>query len=167
MDGTTLVGVIVALVLQTLLGALAIWIVSKLNVGLSVNGFGGAILAAIVIAVLTTMISFLLASVLVTTGMALGLWSGIVGLIVAVVVLLLSDKILPSLKVNGFVGAVAAAVTIAANLGLWIGTMKLTGGLAELTVTTVVIIVGLIHLFREFPVPAAVSVAKGTASRVG
>jgi putative membrane protein len=112
MDGVTIVGVIVALVLQTLLGALAIWIVSKLNVGLSVNGFGGAILAAIVIAVLTTMISFLLASVLVTTGISLGIWSGIVGLIVAVVVLLLSDKILPSLKVSGFVGAVAAAVTI-------------------------------------------------------
>lgn len=46
MDGATLVGVVVALVLQTLLGALAIWIVGKLNVGLTVSGFGGAILVA-------------------------------------------------------------------------------------------------------------------------
>lgn len=112
MDGTTLVGVVVALVLQTLLGALAIWIVSKLNVGLTVSGFGGAILAAIVIAVVTVLVNFLLASVLVTTGISLGIWSGIVGLIIAAIVLLLSDKILPSLKVNGFVGALAAAVTI-------------------------------------------------------
>lgn len=112
MDAATITGVIVALVLQTLLGALAIWIVSKLNIGLAVDGFGGAILAAIVIAVFTTLFNFLLSSVLVTTGISLGIWSGIVGLIIAVVVLMLSDKILPSLKVNGFVGAVAAAVTI-------------------------------------------------------
>lgn len=112
MDAATITGVIVALVLQTLLGALAIWIVSKLNIGLAVDGFGGAILTAIVIAVFTTLFNFLLSSVLVTTGISLGIWSGIVGLIIAVVVLMLSDKILPSLKVNGFVGAVAAAVTI-------------------------------------------------------
>ncbi|HMQ29968.1 MAG TPA: phage holin family protein [Chloroflexaceae bacterium] len=112
MDGTTLVGTIVALVLQTLLGALAIWIVGKLNLGLSVSGFGGAILAAIVIAVVTTLVNLLLASMLVSTGISLGIWSGIVGLIIAVVVLLLSDRILPSLKVDGFVGAVAAAVSI-------------------------------------------------------
>ncbi|MFQ3664292.1 MAG: phage holin family protein [Chloroflexaceae bacterium] len=95
-----------------MLGALAIWIVSKINVGLTVAGFGGAIVAAIIIVVLTTIINFLLGSVFVATGISPGVWSGIVGLAIAVVVLLLSDRILPSLKVNGFVGAVAGAVMI-------------------------------------------------------
>ncbi|MGB9634445.1 MAG: phage holin family protein [Chloroflexaceae bacterium] len=108
----TLIGVIVALVLQTLLGALAIWIVSKLNVGLTVAGFGGAIVAAIVIAVLTVIINFLLGSVFVATGISPGIWAGIVGLIVAAVVLLLADRIVPGMKVNGIVGAVAGAVMI-------------------------------------------------------
>lgn len=61
----------------------------------------------------------------------------------------------------------AAAGTIAANFGLWIGSVKATGGLTELTVTTVVIIVGLIHLFREFPIPAAAPVAKRATGRAG
>ncbi len=112
MDMATLIGVIVALVLQTLLGALAIWIVSKLNVGLTVAGFGGAIVAAIVIAVLTVIINFLLGSVFVATGISPRIWAGIVGLIVAAVVLLLADRIVPGMKVNGIVGAVAGAVMI-------------------------------------------------------
>lgn len=112
MDMVTLIGVAVALVLQTLVGALVIWIVSKLNVGLTVAGFGGAIVAAIVIAVLTTIINFLLGGVFIATGINPSIWSGIVGLIIAVIVLLLSDRIVPGLKVNGFVGAVAGAVMI-------------------------------------------------------
>lgn len=114
MDMATLVGVVVALVLQTLLGALVIWIVGRLNLGLSVSGFGGAILAAIVIAVVTTLVNLLLGLLLVATGIPLGtgLLGALVALIVAAVVLLISDKILPSLRVDGFLGAMMAAIAI-------------------------------------------------------
>ncbi len=106
----TLIGTIVALVIGIALNALVIWIVSKLNLGLRVSGFGGAILAAVVI----SLVNFVLALLLTAAGISVG--GGILGplvtLIVAAVVLLISDKILPSLKVSGFWGAILAAIAM-------------------------------------------------------
>ena len=106
----TLIGTIVALVIGIVLNALVIWIVSKLNLGLRVSGFGGAVLAAVVI----SLVNFLLALLLTAAGISMG--GGILGplvtLIVAAVVLLISDKILPNLKVSGFSGAILAAIAM-------------------------------------------------------
>lgn len=106
----TLIGTIVALVIGIVLNALVIWIVSKLNLGLRVSGFGGAILAAVVI----SLVNFVLALLLTAAGISVG--GGILGplvtLLVAAVVLLISDKILPSLKVSGFWGAILAAIAM-------------------------------------------------------
>jgi len=106
----TLIGTVVALVIGIVLNALVIWIVSKLNLGLRVSGFGGAILAAVVI----SLVNFVLALLLTASGLSVG--GGILGplvtLIVAAVVLLISDKILPSLKVSGFWGAILAAIAM-------------------------------------------------------
>lgn len=106
----TLIGTIVALVIGIVLNALVIWIVSKLNLGLRVSGFGGAVLAAVVI----SLVNFVLALLLTAAGISVG--GGILGplvtLIVAAVVLLISDKILPSLKVSGFWGAILAAIAM-------------------------------------------------------
>lgn len=106
----TLIGTIVALVIGIVLNALVIWIVSKLNLGLRVSGFGGAILAAVVI----SLVNFVLALLLTAAGLSVG--GGILGplvtLLVAAVVLLISDKILPSLKVSGFWGAILAAIAM-------------------------------------------------------
>ena len=44
-------GVIFSFVISLLVAALVIWIVSKFNLGLSVSGYGAAIIAALVIAV--------------------------------------------------------------------------------------------------------------------
>ena len=44
-----ILGVLVSIVFGVIISALVIWIVSKLNLGLSVAGFGPAIIAAIVI----------------------------------------------------------------------------------------------------------------------
>ena len=98
----TLIGTIVALVIGIVLNALVIWIVSKLNLGLRVSGFGGAILAAVVI----SLVNFVLALLLTAAGLSVG--GGILGplvtLIVAAVVLLISDKI--------FWGAILAAIAM-------------------------------------------------------
>ncbi len=93
------------------LNALIIWIVGKLNLGLRVSGFGGAILAAIIIAVVSWVIAWLLGLLGITIGG--GLLGAIVSLIIAAVVLLISDRILPGLEVKGFSGAIIAAIAIA------------------------------------------------------
>jgi hypothetical protein len=60
-----------------------------------------------------------------------------------------------------------AAGVIAANLGAWIAILKQAGGWSELIVTAVVVVVGLIHLFRTFPVSKAAPVARGVTRRAG
>ena len=104
-------GVILNAIVAILVAAVVILIVSKLNLGLSVTGFGAAIIAAIVIAVVGAAIMWLLGLLGITIGG--GLLGLIVLLIVAAVVLMVSDKFVPGMKVNGFGGAIIAAIAIA------------------------------------------------------
>ncbi len=102
----TLLGILLALVLA----AVVIVIVSKLNLGLTVDGFGPAIIAAAVIAIVGGLIYWLLGVLGITIG---GGWLGaIINLIIAAVVLLTAGRMLKGLKVNGFVGAIVAAIAI-------------------------------------------------------
>ena len=52
-------GVFVLLIVNILVAAVGIWIASKLNLGLSVDGYGSAIKAAIVIGSLITIVFWL------------------------------------------------------------------------------------------------------------
>ena len=102
----TLLGILLALVLA----AVVIMIVSRLNLGLTVDGFGPAIIAAAVIAIVGGLIYWLLGVLGITIG---GGWLGaIINLIIAAVVLLTAGRMLKGLKVNGFVGAIVAAIAI-------------------------------------------------------
>ena len=102
----TLLGILLALVFA----AVVIVIVSKLNLGLTVDGFGPAIIAAAVIAIVGGLIYWLLGLLGITIG---GDWLGaIINLIIAAVVLLTAGRMLKGLKVNGFVGALVAAIAI-------------------------------------------------------
>ena len=102
----TLLGILLALVLA----AVVIMIVSRLNLGLTVDGFGPAIIAAAVIAIVGGLIYWLLGVLGITIG---GGWLGaIINLIIAAVVLLTAGRMLKGLKVNGFVGALVAAIAI-------------------------------------------------------
>ncbi len=102
----TLLGILLALVSA----AVVIVIVSKLNLGLTVDGFGPAIIAAAVIAIVGGLIYWLLGVLGITIG---GGWLGaIINLIIAAVVLLTAGRMLKGLKVNGFVGALVAAIAI-------------------------------------------------------
>lgn len=102
----TLLGILLALVAA----AVVIVIVSKLNLGLTVDGFGPAIIAAAVIAIVGGLIYWLLGVLGITIG---GGWLGaIINLLIAAVVLLTAGRMLKGLKVNGFVGALVAAIAI-------------------------------------------------------
>jgi len=104
-------GVILNFVIALLISALVIWIVSRLNLGLTVRGYGAAIIAALVIAVVGAVILWLLGLLGITIGG--GLLGAIVLLIIAAVVLMLSDKFVPGMEVKGFKGAIIAAIAIA------------------------------------------------------
>ena len=98
-------------VIWLVVAALVIWIVARLKLGLTVSGFGAAIIAALVIAVVSAVILWLLGLLGITLGG--GFWGAIVALIVAAVVLLLSDRFVPGMQVKGFTGAIIAAIAIA------------------------------------------------------
>lgn len=104
-------GEILSLIVVILLNALVIWIVGKLGLGLTVAGFVPAIVAAIAISLISWVVLWLLG--LLGIQMGGGWWGAIISLIVAAVVLLLAGGLLPGLAVNGFVGALVAAVAIA------------------------------------------------------
>jgi len=101
---------LIGLIIAILIAAVVIWIVSKLNLGLSVDGYGSAIIAAIVIGIVNAIVFWLLGLLRITVGG--GFLGPVVLLIIAAVVLLLSDKILPGMKVDGFLGAIIAAIAI-------------------------------------------------------
>ena len=118
-------GPILAVVLAVLINAVIIWIVSKLNLGLTVRGYVGAIVAAIVIAIVSWFVFWLLAVLGITIGGGL-LWA-IAVLIIAAVVLLISDKILPGLEVKGFGGAIVAAIAMGVVAWVMSGLLELVG----------------------------------------
>ena len=93
-----------------LISGFVIWVVSKLGLGLEVDGFGSAFIAAIIIAIVGGIINWLLGVLGVSIG---GGWLGaIIQLIVAAVVLMISDRLLKGLRVAGFTGALIAAIAI-------------------------------------------------------
>jgi putative membrane protein len=103
--------VLFSFLIALLVSALVIYIVGRLNLGLTVDSYGSAIIAAIVIAIVTAVVNWLLGLLGLTIG---GGWLGaIVLLVVAAIILMISDRFLPGMKVSGFVGAIVAAVAIA------------------------------------------------------
>jgi putative membrane protein len=118
-------GVILSAIVVVLVAAVVIMVVSRLNLGLSVSGFGAAIIAAIVIAVVGAVINWLLSALGITIGG--GLLGAIVYLVVAAVVWMISDRFVPGMKVNGFGGAIVAAIGIAVVSWLVVWLLSLLG----------------------------------------
>ena len=103
-------GVIFNSIIALLVAALVIWIVSKLNLGLTVRGYVAAIIAALVIAVVTAIVFWLLGLLNITIGGGLLGW--IVTVVIAAVILRFSDRFVPGMEVHGFKGAIIAAIAI-------------------------------------------------------
>ena len=103
-------GVIWSAIVAVVVAAVVLLIVSRLNLGLSVSGFGAAAIAAIVIAIVGAVVVWLLGLFGLSIG---GGWLGaLVFLVVAAVVLMISDKFVPGMSVKGFTGAIVAAIAI-------------------------------------------------------
>lgn len=103
-------GAIVSIILYLIIAAVVLIVVDRLNLGLSVNGFGNAVIAAAVIAIVSWIVNYILGAV----GIRIpgGLLGAIVSIIVAAVILMISDRFLKGMKVNGFTGAIVAAIAI-------------------------------------------------------
>jgi putative membrane protein len=117
----TLPFLLIALAIIGLFSGFVIWIVSKLRLGLQVDGFGSAFVAGIVIAVVAGILTWLLGIAGIPD--SAGLIGGAVHLIISIIVLMISARLLPGLKVAGFTGALVASIAIGAFY--WLGGLLL------------------------------------------
>ena len=101
-----LVGAVLGILIGAVIAGAVIWIIGKLKLGLEVANFGWAMLAGVLIGI----VSNLVIGVIPDAG-AIG--NFLVHLLVAAVVILAWGKILKGLTVNGFTGALTAALAIA------------------------------------------------------
>jgi putative membrane protein len=103
-------GTLISIVVYWVVAALVIFIVGKMNLGLTVKSFGSALIAALVIALVSGVLGWLLGLLGISFGT--GLLAALVNLLVAAVVLMVSDKFLGGMEVHGFMGAIVAALAI-------------------------------------------------------
>jgi putative membrane protein len=106
-----MVETIVSIVVAWLLAALVIYVVSRLNLGMTVDGFMSALVAAAVIAIVTWVVVWILGLLGVVVGDSL--FGLLIALVVAAFVLMLGDSFVSGMKVRGFIGAVVSAIAIA------------------------------------------------------
>jgi len=99
------IGLIFGILIGALISGAVLWVVSKLGLGLTVAGFGSAMIAGLLIGFLSNIIGAVLPGD--------GVIGAIVNLIVAAGVIFLCGKLLKGLTVDGFAGAAIAAVSIA------------------------------------------------------
>ena len=114
-------GFVVGTLLGALVTGLLIWIVGKMKLGIEVDGFKPAYLAAIFIAVFNAFARWLWSVIGYTPE---GGWAGaLTHVIIAAGFLLAAGSLIKGLRVKGFIGALIASLAIAAvqwliNLGL-------------------------------------------------
>ena len=106
---TPILSLLISLLLAWVIGAVILTIIGRLGLGLSVDGFGAAFIASAVITIVAGIVIWLLGLIGITVG-GPGLIPGIVTLVVTAIVLLISDKFVKGMKVNGFGGAIVAAI---------------------------------------------------------
>ena len=110
-----IVGLIVGALIGSLFSGFIIWVVGKLGLGIKVDGFGPAFLAAFVIAILNAIVGAIVPSVTAASSVWLAM---LVNLVLSAVVLLVAGGMIKGLQVKGFLGAIVAAVAIALVTGL-------------------------------------------------
>ncbi len=102
---------LINLIIWLIVSGLVIYIVGRMNLGLSVRSFTSAIIAAVVIAIVSWVIYWVLGLLGITVGG--GILGAIIVLIIAAVILMISDRFVPGMEVHGFTGAIIAAIAIA------------------------------------------------------
>ena len=120
-----IVGLVIGILISAVVSGFIIWLVGKFNIGLSVDNFGWAMLAGLFIGFFTNLIMQFL------PGQG-GIVTAIVQLLVAAAVIVVAGKLFSGVKVDGYSGALVAAVIMAlVSFGL---AMLLTG--AAMTAAT-------------------------------
>lgn len=107
-----MLGAIITFVIALLATALVLYVVSKMNLGLTVESFGSAIIAGIVIGLVAAVVNWLIGLILPGLGSGVGLIPWIINIVIAALILMLGASFLPGLKVSGFGGAIIAAIAI-------------------------------------------------------
>jgi len=105
-SSAALVGLVLGIIIAALISGVIVWLVGKLNVGLTVKNFGWAMVAGLLIGILTSIVNIFVKDF----GGAAGF---IVQLVVSALVILACGKMLSGLTVDGFKGAFFAAMAIA------------------------------------------------------
>lgn len=107
---SSILATLLAIALMWAVGGVILLIISRLNLGLNVENYGAAFIASAVISVVAGLITWLLGLIGITLG-GTGLIAAVVSVVVAAVVLLISDRFVKGMKVNGFAGAIIAAIS--------------------------------------------------------
>jgi uncharacterized membrane protein YvlD (DUF360 family) len=116
-----LLGLLIAIAIVAVPSVLIIWIVSRLNLGLKVDGFGTSFIVGLLVSIVAGTVNFLLS----IAGMqdTVGLKGGIIHLILSFIILLTGAKFIPGLKVTGYLGTLLASIAIGAFY--WLGGLAL------------------------------------------
>lgn len=115
----SLVGAVIGILLGSLFNGLVIWLVAKLRLGLEVDGFLPAYLAALVVAVLDWLVTRLLGP----ASLGAPPWLAVlISLVVAAVVLYTAGAWIKGFRTKGFTGALvgAAAIAVVGLLVAWL-----------------------------------------------
>ena len=107
----SVIGTIIGILLGAILTGIVIWIIGKLRLGLEVDGFRPAYVAAVVIALLNALTNWFWNLIGYTP--ASGLPGAITHLILTAGFLVAAGSWIKGLRVKGFTGALLAAVIIA------------------------------------------------------
>jgi uncharacterized membrane protein YvlD (DUF360 family) len=115
-----LLGLLIAIAIVAVPSVIILWVVGKLNLGLEVD-FGSAIIPGFMIAIVGGILTFLLS----TAGVQLGegLIGGIIHLIVSFVILMITARYLPGLKITGYIGVLVTSIAI--GVFYWLGGLLL------------------------------------------
>ena len=113
----TILVLVLTVIIIGIAGAITLTVVSKLGLGLEVDGFGSAFKATLVIGVVSALVHWL-TGVIGLPGGAVHWLAIIINLTVAAVILMISDKFVKGMKVSGFIGGFVAAFSIAVISGV-------------------------------------------------
>jgi len=103
-------GLVIGVTLAAIISCVLLWVVGKLGLGISVDGIGAAFQAGLAIAVTGGVITWLLS--LWNLKLGGGIVGAILNILLGAVVLLIGQRYIAGLRVDGFTGSLTASIVI-------------------------------------------------------